>query len=231
MPEEAQESSNDSNYVYFDALSHPTRVRILTLVGEKELSFSSLKHELGIGSSGHLQHHLQKLSDFVMIESNGNYALTDKGRRALEIYGESERSGRSLQDLCYIPVSAGLAHNNQISRNGTIVRLSIGSVLLAATAAIIVSSLVSGLAPLTVYFGNNSASLGADGILFFGFFGVSFLISAFSGYPGCEITAIPNLFVSKKWYCGCLMPQFNLPNGGMLKHGTSEAKYPRGKET
>ncbi len=218
MSSESQDSAYDSKYVVFQALSHPTRVRILTFIEKKELAFSSLKNELGIESNGQLQHHLQKLSPLIKEKENGSYALTDLGYKALEIHAESEKTGRSINEICCIPVSNERAHNNQIGQRGTLVRLLIGSVLLVATAAIIVSSLTSGLAALTVHYGSDSASLGIDGILVFAFFGFSFLLSAFSGYPGCEITAIPNLFVKKKWYCGCLMTPFNLPNGRLLKH-------------
>jgi DNA-binding transcriptional ArsR family regulator len=217
MSSESQESSTDSKYTIFQALSHPTRVRILTLVEKKELAFSSLKNELGIESNGQLQHHLQKLSPLIREKENGSYCLTDLGIRALGIYAESEKSGRSLAEICCIPFSTAMAHNKQIGSSGTLVRLLIGSVLLVLTAAILVSSITSGLAPLTLQFRGDSISLGIDGLLIFGFFGASFLISAFSGYPGCEITAIPNLFVTKKWYCGCLMKPFNLPNGRLLK--------------
>jgi DNA-binding transcriptional ArsR family regulator len=217
MSSESQASSNDPKYVVFQALSHPTRVRILALIEQKELAFSSLKNELGIESNGQLQHHLQKLSTLIKEKENGSYGLTDLGIRALEIHAESEKSGRSLEEICCIPVSNKNAHNNQIGRSGTLVRLFIGLVLLLLTAAILVSSLTSGLAPLTLQFRGDSFSLGIDGLLVFGFFGLSFLIAAFSGYPGCEITAIPNLFVKKKWYCGCLFASFNLPKGRLLK--------------
>jgi len=216
MSSESQAASYDSKYVVFQALSHPTRVRILALIEQKELAFSSLKNELGIVSNGQLQHHLQKLSPLIKEKENGSYDLTDLGL-ALGIYEESEKSGRSLEELCCIPVSNKNAHNNQIGRSGTLVRLFIGLVLLLLTAAILVSSLTSGLAPLTLHFRGDSFSLGIDGLLVFGFFGLSFLIAAFSGYPGCEITSIPNLFVKRKWYCGCLISSFNLPNGRLLK--------------
>ena len=221
MSSKSQDFSDDFKYTIFQALSHPTRVRILTLIEEKELAFSSLKNELGLESNGQLQHHLQKLSTLIKEKANGNYGLTDGGVRALEIYLESEKSGKSLQDICCIPVSTEKAHNKQISRNGILLRLLLGSVLLLATGAILLSSLTSGLAPLTVHYGADSASLGIDGILIFVFFGISFLLAAFSGYPGCEITAIPNIFLKKRWYCGCLITPFNLPNGRLLKQENS----------
>jgi len=57
----------EDRYRIFEALSHPTRVKILRLVKEKQLAFSALKHELGLESSGQLQHHLRKLSEMVAI--------------------------------------------------------------------------------------------------------------------------------------------------------------------
>ncbi|MGH9917580.1 MAG: DUF7347 domain-containing protein, partial [Nitrososphaerales archaeon] len=75
----------EERYRIFNALSHPTRVKILKLVDEKRLAFSALKHELGLESSGQLQHHLQKLSGFITVEKeSGCYGLTATGRRALE---------------------------------------------------------------------------------------------------------------------------------------------------
>ena len=76
----------EERYRIFEALSHPTRVKILKLVQEKGLAFSALKHELGFESSGQLQHHLQKLTGFITIEQATEcYCLTDTGRLALDI--------------------------------------------------------------------------------------------------------------------------------------------------
>ena len=49
------------------------------------MSFSELKRETGIESSGHLQFHLGKLSSLIKTDTVGNYALTDEGRGALHI--------------------------------------------------------------------------------------------------------------------------------------------------
>ncbi|MGI0090434.1 MAG: ArsR/SmtB family transcription factor [Nitrososphaerales archaeon] len=214
----SEDLSNDPKYRIFQALSHPTRVRILTLIEQNELSFSALKHELGIESSGQLQHHLLKLSGLVSEEKNGCYGLTDAGRRSLEIYWESERSGRSLQDLCCVPSLREFAGNNLVGRSGTLLRLSAGSLLLVLTAASLATYIFFGQTLLNLQLSGASSivSLGLEGAIIFGFFGVSFVIAALTGYPGCEITAIPNLFSSKKWYCACLMTPFNLPNGRLL---------------
>jgi len=67
----------------FEAISHPTRIRILKLLEKHPLSFASLKRELNIGSSGNLDYHIKKLGKLVMIQKDGLYSLTDDGRKAL----------------------------------------------------------------------------------------------------------------------------------------------------
>ena len=47
----------------FEAVSHPIRIKILKMLAEKPMSFSELKRELGIRSSGKLDFHLKKLGD------------------------------------------------------------------------------------------------------------------------------------------------------------------------
>ena len=47
----------------FEALGHPSRVKILKVLERNQLGFADLKREVGIGSSGHLQFHLNKLGD------------------------------------------------------------------------------------------------------------------------------------------------------------------------
>ncbi len=66
----------------FEAISHDTRIRALFLLRNTALGFSKVKHELGIKSSGNLQHHLGKLG--ILIELNeGLYTLSDHGREAI----------------------------------------------------------------------------------------------------------------------------------------------------
>jgi len=69
----------------FEALGHPTRVRILHLLADSPRSFSELKSALGIESSGQLQFHLGKLKGLVRTTDASDYALTDEGREALRI--------------------------------------------------------------------------------------------------------------------------------------------------
>ena len=224
----ATESDDDlgkgnDKYIIFQALSHPSRVRILELIEAEELTFSSLKQAMGITSSGQLQHHLQKLSGLIMEKENGNYGLTDLGRKAIKIYRDSESSGKSLEDICCIPAPSDLAREKQVNGSGTALRLAIGLVLLALTAAIAVSYFVSGTIPLAFHLSSSSVvSLGPTGLVLFGFFGISYLISALTGYPGCEVTAIPNLFTKRKKYCSCPISPFNLPNGSFLKRAQSK---------
>jgi DNA-binding transcriptional ArsR family regulator len=209
----------DEKYVIFQALSHPLRVKMLIFIDGNELTFSSLKQRMGMESSGQLQHHLRKLSGLVVVKANGNYGLTDAGRSALDLLRESESSGTSLEALCCVPTPKERAWNHQVGNTGIVLRLAIGVALSAATIALLVSYFLAGSTEITLLRdGSYFASLGIDGAVLFGFFGISFLISAVTGYPGCEITAIPNLFAKKKWYCSCLITPFNVPNGRLLEH-------------
>lgn len=67
----------------FDALAHPTRIRILKVLQEEALSFAGLKKRMSIESSGHLQHHLGKLGDLIKTDEHGRYCLSELGRDAL----------------------------------------------------------------------------------------------------------------------------------------------------
>jgi DNA-binding transcriptional ArsR family regulator len=219
MSLDLEQLSIDDKYRIFEALSHPTRVRILELVAEKELAFSALKRELGLESSGQLQHHLQKLSGLIITQKeSGCYGLTSTGRRALDIYRLSETSGRSLEAVCCLPIALEGSKTMRVGRTGRVLRLSLAGVLLVLTAALLTSYSASGEAALRFYGSSISVGFGLSGTLIIGFFGVSFLIAGLEGDPGCEVTAIPNLFTRKrKHYCACLITPFNLPNGRLLE--------------
>ncbi len=130
-----QDLPADTRYAIFEALSHSTRVRILELVQEKQLSFSQLKRELGVESSGQLQRHLLKLSGFIEVEAkSGCYVLTGTGRRALDIYALSRTSGTPLEAACCLPVKGATTPGMHVGRTGTELRLSYAVTLLAVTA-------------------------------------------------------------------------------------------------
>lgn len=67
----------------FDALAHPTRIRILKALEKEVLSFADLKKQMKIESSGHLQHHLSKLGDLIKAGKYGRYCLSEQGKDAL----------------------------------------------------------------------------------------------------------------------------------------------------
>lgn len=67
----------------FDALGHPTRIVILKVLSEVSLGFAELKKKTGIESSGHLQHHLNKLDGLIKTDEYGKYCLSDQGKDAL----------------------------------------------------------------------------------------------------------------------------------------------------
>ena len=68
----------------FEAISHPVRIKILKVLAEKSLSFSELKRELGIKSSGKLDFHLKKLDNLITTNNEGKYTLTREGYAALQ---------------------------------------------------------------------------------------------------------------------------------------------------
>ena len=67
----------------FDALGHPTRIIILKALNEGPAGFAELKKKTGIESSGHLLHHLNKLSGLIKTDEYGKYCLSDQGKDAL----------------------------------------------------------------------------------------------------------------------------------------------------
>lgn len=67
----------------FDALGHPTRIAILKTLSEGPSGFSELKKRTSIESSGHLQHHLNKLDGLIKTDAYGKYYLSDQGKDAL----------------------------------------------------------------------------------------------------------------------------------------------------
>lgn len=77
----------------FDALSHPLRIKLLRLLSKRDMSFSELKRELGISSSGKLDFHLKKLDGLVTINPDGYYTLTRDGFAALEAVSVVEKYG------------------------------------------------------------------------------------------------------------------------------------------
>ncbi len=67
----------------FEAISHPTRIRILRVLDKEPASFSALKRQLKIDSSGNIDHHVKKLGQLVNVGADGLYVLTDAGKEAL----------------------------------------------------------------------------------------------------------------------------------------------------
>ena len=99
MTEDQGDSFNSSRAEVFEALGHPTRMRILQALNERALGFSELKRETGIESNGLLAFHLGKLNGLVKLNSESSYALTDEGREALRIIEASRKQpeGHSVQ--------------------------------------------------------------------------------------------------------------------------------------
>lgn len=90
MPRENEGPTDDirfdsSRAELFDALGHPTRIKILQALNQQAMSFSELKKQVGIESSGHLSFHIGKLGSLVRTTPEGAYELTDDGREAFHL--------------------------------------------------------------------------------------------------------------------------------------------------
>jgi DNA-binding transcriptional ArsR family regulator len=96
----------------FEAISHPTRIKILKILEKQPASFAFLKRQLNIESSGNLDYHLKKLTQLIAVREDGLYGLTDAGKEALlsietiELWTEMER--RKIKTNGKLPWEASL---------------------------------------------------------------------------------------------------------------------------
>jgi DNA-binding transcriptional ArsR family regulator len=91
MTENNDDSFSSSKAEVFEALGHPTRIRILQELASRPLAYSELKRAAGMESNGLLTFHLGKMRDLVRLNPEGNYALTDEGKEALRIVEASRK--------------------------------------------------------------------------------------------------------------------------------------------
>ena len=94
MADNQDDSFSASKAEVFEALGHPTRIRLLQTLSDKPLPFSELKRAAGLESNGLLTFHLGKLSGLVRLNPEGAYALTDEGREALRIVEASKNQSQ-----------------------------------------------------------------------------------------------------------------------------------------
>lgn len=69
----------------FEAISHPLRIDILKKLANRPMSFSELKRELNIKSSGKLDFHLKRLEGLITVNEDNRYCLTNDGYAALQV--------------------------------------------------------------------------------------------------------------------------------------------------
>ena len=77
----------------FEALGHPTRIKIIQVLSESPLGFADLKRRMGIESNGLISFHIGKLDGLVKTSLEGDYVLTDEGREALRIIAIKDSTG------------------------------------------------------------------------------------------------------------------------------------------
>jgi DNA gyrase inhibitor GyrI/DNA-binding HxlR family transcriptional regulator len=80
---------------YFLAVSHPKRIRILSLLAEESRDFSDLLDKTGIRKTA-LSNQLTKLTEKRLIQrvSHGHYALTKDGKHVLKVIRETYKKSR-----------------------------------------------------------------------------------------------------------------------------------------
>ena len=69
----------------FEALGHPTRIRLLETLNKNAATFSDLKRSAEIESNGLLQFHLGRLGGLVRLNADGLYSLSDEGKEELRV--------------------------------------------------------------------------------------------------------------------------------------------------
>ena len=104
MPDSSEKNEKDSisEASLFESIAHETRIKVLFILQNGSLGFSELKKKLGLGSSGNLQHHINKLGTLIEQNSDGLYSLTDNGREAVLAI----QAIRSMQDRLKVTVNA-----------------------------------------------------------------------------------------------------------------------------
>jgi DNA-binding transcriptional ArsR family regulator len=83
-------ASMDDSAELFEAIAHPTRIKILKILEKMPSTFASLKRQLDLDSSGNLDHHLKKLGPLITVQKDGLYTLTEAGKKALASVGAVE---------------------------------------------------------------------------------------------------------------------------------------------
>jgi len=107
--DDSNQDNGKSEASLFEAISHDTRIRALFLLRNNALGFSELKNQLGIKSSGNLQHHLIKLGTLIELHE-GLYSLSDHGREALmAIEAVRRKQNRKQSDRIIITMVYGFS--------------------------------------------------------------------------------------------------------------------------
>ncbi len=115
--ENTDSSEGEIEAVLFEAISHPTRIKILFSLERESFGFADLKRKTGISSSGNLQHHISKLATLVGLDSCGKYTLSDQGHDALvtirslrHVQNHQNQQNRETIDKKFVTFGASLSY-------------------------------------------------------------------------------------------------------------------------
>jgi DNA-binding HxlR family transcriptional regulator len=133
MEEETEIENDRQRAEVFDALGHPTRIVILKVLNEGAIGFADLKKKTAIESSGHLQHHLNKLDGLIKTDEYGKYCLSDQGKDAL----------LTVQTVENVSSIRGTKNPEKIHLRRFKTKMGLKSVTLLLAALLIVSSAIA----------------------------------------------------------------------------------------
>lgn len=83
--------------VIFAALKHPVRRRILRMLSDEELTYTQILTELDL-DTGHLNYHLESLSELLAKTDDGKYRLSEFGRAALGLMDGVEEPKKGMRE-------------------------------------------------------------------------------------------------------------------------------------
>lgn len=133
MEEEKEIEKDRQRAEVFDALGHPTRIVILKVLNEGAVGFADLKKKTAIESSGHLQHHLNKLDGLIKTDEYGKYCLSDQGKDAL----------LTVQTVENVSSIRGIKNAKEIHLRRFKTKMGLKSVTLLLAALLIASSAIA----------------------------------------------------------------------------------------
>jgi DNA-binding transcriptional ArsR family regulator len=104
-------TEEDTYSIIFSALKHPSRRKIIRILGEGSNTYTMLQNKLGV-ETGFLNYYLDSLSGLVMKDEEGRYCLSGLGRSALSLISQVEEPEppKQLKQLAILGLKINFSH-------------------------------------------------------------------------------------------------------------------------